>query len=215
MGSLVYPLSFPSVGHITTSRFGLRRKMAETESPFSGATQVHDYGYAKWVAQITLAPMKREHAAEWCAFLVNLRGRFGTFLMGDPDYYSPRGALGGSGSVLTASAPSGTTASITSNQIPFSYTGSLSGVDGLKSGDYISTGSGLTTRMYMVREDASISTGSGTANIEPYIKTFISNGSAIEYENPKALFRMDSDEAVWDTDQVSKYGFTFSCTEAY
>lgn len=212
MGSLVYPLSFPSVGHITTSRFGLRRKMSETESPFSGATQVHDYGYAKWVAQITLAPMKREHAAEWCAFLVNLRGRFGTFLMGDPDYYEARGTVGGSSTVLTNHL--GTSAGLTINEIKIAYTGSQ-GTFPLKAGDYISTGSGLTTRMYMVRQDATKSSGVITANIEPYVKTPISNGSIIEYQNPKALFRMDSDEAVWDTDHVSKYGFTFSCTEAY
>ena len=187
--------------------------MATVESPFGGSTQTHDYGYAKWVATITLAPMRREHAAEWCAFIVNLRGRFGTFLMGDPDYRQARGAFGGTGANLTQYL--GVGAQITENEIDYQYTGILSGVYGLKAGDYISTGSGLTTRMYMVRQDSYASTGFGTMFIEPYVKTSISNGSAIEYDNPKCLFRMDSDEAVWDTDHVSKYGFTFSCTEAF
>ena len=161
-----------------------------------------------------MAPMKRSDAAVWCAFLVNLRGRFGTFLMGDPDYYGSLGNIGNLNISLTQSDSNGVTASITENQIDFqSSTGSWTSF--FKAGDYVSTGSGLTRRMYMVREDANATNGDGTLNIEPYVKTFISANATIDYQTPTALFRMDSDEAIWDTDHVSKYGFTFSCTEAY
>lgn len=215
MGSVVYPLSLPTVGHIKSSSFGMRRKMAHTESPFSGATQSHDYGFAKWTATITLAPMKRADAAQWCAFMVALRGRFGTFLMGDPDYTGAQGSVSSLPISVQQSQTAGIAASITENRIYFQSTATSNYTDFFKAGDYISVGSGLTRRMYMVRADAPATAGDGTAYIEPFIKTFIAYYTQLDYTTPTALFRMDSDEAIWDTDHVSKYGFTFSCTEAY
>ena len=63
------------------------------------------------------------------------------------------------------------------------------------------------------------SNGSGEANvkIEPALRQgieTISDDATVLYTNTKTLFRLDSNETGWDTDQVSKYGISLSATEA-
>ena len=83
-----------------------------------------------------------------------------------------------------------------------------------KSGDYI----GINSYMYLITEDAS-SNGSGEANvkIEPALRSPIepiNDNTQISYgSSAQTLWRMDANDFGWDTDRVSLYGFSFSCTE--
>ena len=53
-----------------------------------------------------------------------------------------------------------------------------------------------------------------TAKIEPAVKATVGTGQQITYNSPKGLFRMDTDDLGWQTNEVSVYGISFSCTEA-
>lgn len=205
-----YPLALPTNIGIKSSRFSLEKRSAVNISPFSGSSQVYDYGFSLWKVSITLPPMKREKAAEWCAFFINLRGRFGTFLIGDPDASNPQGGAKDLSSTMSATAA--VTAGLNVNDIPFD---GLTGTgNAFKAGDYISVGTGSNTRLYMVREDIAMTSGAGTLVVEPSVRVNIADNDVITYKSCKGVFRMDSDELGWDTDHVSKYGITFSATEA-
>jgi hypothetical protein len=206
--ALTYPLTYPSEPGFTALRFGIRRRAAVTESPFTGDEHVYENDYAKWFAEVSLPPMKRDKAAAWCAFLVGLRGRKGTFYLGDVDAGSLRGA-GFSGNATLSS-----NASLGADSVSFSRTGS-DGVVVFKAGDYFSLGTGTSKELHMVVEDAAISSNVVTAKIEPPLLAAHSSGALADVTNPEAVFRLDSnDMASWDTDHVSKFGLSFTATEA-
>lgn len=203
----VYPLDLPSTG-IVKSDWKLKRAVAVSESPFTGAQQVHQYDYALWQAVITLPPMKRDQAAEWQALFMRLHGRAGTFLLGDPDAKLPRGTITGSASVRGDY-------SVGAHEIEI-QTQVLGGSDVFKIGDYIQINEGGSAKLHMIVSTNGMTDGNGaiTVDIEPTLKTTVQAGTAVIYDNPKGLFRMDVSTLGWDADHVSRYGFSFSCTEA-
>ena len=80
-----YPLTLPTVTGIKTQNWGMERVVAVTESPFTNQEQVFEHEGAQWKATFTLPPMKKDKAAVWLGFLMSLRGRRGTFKIGDQD----------------------------------------------------------------------------------------------------------------------------------
>ena len=42
----------------------------------------------------------------------------------------------------------------------------------------------------------------------------INDDTLVVYLNTTTIMRLDSNEFNWDTDQVSKYGISFACSEA-
>ena len=202
-----YPLSLPTTPDFTKAKWGLNRRVGVSESPFTGAQQTYEYSYALWSATLSLPPMKRTQAAEWEAFLLKLRGRRGTFLLGNPDAKTPRGSVTGSITLYTAASVGDDSLVIQSNQ------NSTVGI--FKAGDYLQLGGSGTAKLYAVVDDAS-SNASGvvTVNIEPALKVAASSGAAVTYTNPKGVFRMQTSELGWDTDEVSTYGISFACLEA-
>lgn len=203
-----YPLSLPASPGFVQSSFSLKRAVAVATSPFTGQSQSYEYPMAIWTAQVSLPPMKRATAAEWQAFLLKLHGRRGTFLLGDPDAKLPRGAISLSATpTLNAAATAG------------DYTVDIAGVGNsivaFKAGDYIQLGSSSSSRLYMIVADAT-SNGSGvvTVTIEPSIRVTVSSGAAVVFQSPACSMRLDANDIGWDADNVSKYGISFSCTEA-
>lgn len=57
---------------------------AMSESPFTYSQQVFKHPGERWRASVSVAPSKKEFSEPWVAFLMSLRGRSGTFLLGDP-----------------------------------------------------------------------------------------------------------------------------------
>ena len=207
MAAPSYPLTIPSSPYYSKSTWSLQRKTAISLSPFSGAQQVFQYDYALWSATLTLPPMKRSDAANWQAFILKLHGRVGTFLIGDPDARTPRGTISGAVTLGSNAAVGDYTISLATSQ--------TSQVNVFRAGDYIQLGSGATSKLYMIVDDANTN-GSGDVdvNIEPPIKTAGTSGNTVVYNNPKGLFRMVSPEIDWDADDVGKYGITFAIMEA-
>ena len=149
--------------------------------------------------------MLKVNAAPIIAFLIQLRGRRGTFALGDQDRKTIQGTATGTVRVNGASQ--------TGNQVALDgFTASRANV--FKAGDYIQ----IISYLYMVTEDVSAnSSGEANVKIEPALRQgieTISDDATVVYSNTKTLFRLDSNETGWDTDQVSKYGISLSATEA-
>lgn len=82
--SLTYPLAFPSTIEIQAFSLRFRKSVAMSESPFSYAQQVHDFGGARWEAEVTIPPLSQSDAQIFQAFLIGLEGSKGTFTMDHP-----------------------------------------------------------------------------------------------------------------------------------
>ena len=200
-----YPLTLPTATGIKTQNWKLERVVAVTESPFTNQQQVFEHDGAQWSATMTLPPMKKDNASVWLAFFLSLRGRRGTFKLGDQDKKTIQGTA--TGTILVNGA------SQTGNQVALDgFANSTNNV--FKAGDYIQIGSFL----YMVTEDVnSNSSGEANVKIEPSLRQgieTIADDATVTYSNTTTLFRLDSNETGWDTDQVSKYGISLSATEA-
>lgn len=207
MAAPTYPLAHPTDVGFTKSKFSIARAVAVAESPFTGAQQVHEYDRATWKATVTLPPMKRDVAAKWLAFFMKLHGRKGTFLLGDPDCKTAQGNITGS---VTLGADIGIgdydiSLATTANNI----------TDAFKAGDYIQIDTGGSSKLHMIVEDADTNgTGEATVTVEPPIKVARNLGTTVTYAGAQGLFRMDVSELGWDADFMSRFGITFSCSEA-
>lgn len=205
--AVTYPLTFPSVS-VKDSSFRLIRSTALSTSPFSFAQQAYFWGGEMWQGEVTFKPVRGDEEAAIRAFMAKLRGKFGTFLYGDPDFL----ALGVQG---------------TNNGTPLikgaGQTGNELETDGwtpnetvLKAGDYVQTGTGLQSRLYLVVDDV-LSDGSGNAtiNIEPALRSSPVDNSALVTTGAKGLFRLATNEVEWSSNYANiKGGLTIAFQEA-
>jgi len=207
MAEPTYPLSLPtSPSNFVTSEWRIIRTVAYTESPFTYAQQVAKYTGSVWQTTVTLPPMNRADAGAWQSFFMQLNGRFGTFLLGDPD-----------GKTIQGSAT--TVISVNGDHSIGAYDVIVDGADAsttiFKKGDYVQFGSGSSSKLHMIVADiTSDSSGNATLQIEPSLKTALTDDDVVTYSNTKAVMRMDSNELGWNANNVSLYGITYSCTEA-
>lgn len=191
-------ITMPTTPAFRSSNWGIKRAVAVSESPFTGSANVQEYGMAKWYATLSLPPMKREQAVEWQAFFLKCHGRNNIFLLGDPDAKTQRGTT-------NVSTTSGTGA-IGDTSINMTLTAGGT----LKVGDYIQFSTGTASRLHMV---TTLRTGSGAVAFEPPLKVAVASSQAVVRSGAKGVFRMDSNELTWSSDEISTYGVTFSCSE--
>jgi hypothetical protein len=202
-----YPLAFPSVS-VRAARFQLTRSVGKTVSPFTFAEQVILNQGERWEGEVSFVPVRQEDAGLIKSFLANLRGSYGTFLYGDPDYLA-QGPLGdASGSPLVDGA-SQTGQTLDVKSAPINTTGWL------KAGDYFQLGTGASARLYMLTADADTD-GSGNVTLEfwPNLRTSPSDSQAIIVTGAKGAFRASGNAAAWDISESNIYGFRFPFEEA-
>jgi len=203
---VTYPLSLPDSNSIRGIELRAVNAVAYSRSPFTFAGQAHAYSGQMWTADITLKPMRRSDAEQWIAWLISLRGQFGTFLLNDPLGCTPRGSAGGT-PLVNGSA----------------QTGNLINIDGctasqtgwLKAGDYVQFGSGSSASLHKVLEDVNTD-GSGETTLEiwPSVRTAPADNSTVVTSSAKGLFRLSSNEQAWSVNEASIYGITFGAMEA-
>jgi hypothetical protein len=194
-------ITMPSSPGFVSSDWGIRRTVAVSESPFTGAQQVETYPKAQWYATLSLPPMKRSQAAEWQAFFMLCEGRKNTFLLGDPDAKTVTGGSAPQSIALAAGASIGAT----------SVNLTIGSGKKLNKGSYIQFFTGSSSRLHMVVDN---NTGNGTVTIQPPLKDAVTTSTAVDFTAAQGVFRMDSNEMTWQADQLSRYGITFSCSEA-
>ena len=204
-----YPLALPTHTCIARVRLIARDVVGVSTSPFNFTQQVYRHQGQRWEADISLPPMQRADAEQWAAFLLRLRGAYGTFLLGDPNGSTPRGSASATPGTPLVNGASQTGDELDIDGLPVSATGYL------KAGDYIQLGSGSTATLHKVLEDVnSDGSGEATLNLWPKVRTAPSDDAAVTVSNAKGNFRLASNETTWDIDQASIYGITFGAVEA-
>jgi hypothetical protein len=175
-------------------------------SPFTYQQQAVAHAGQRWEVDVTLPAMNRADAEQWVAFLVSLRGQFGTFTLGDPVGASPRGSAGGTPLVNGASQIGGT---LNIDGCTASQTGWL------KAGDYIQLGTAGSATLHKVLADAD-SNGSGQVALDiwPYIRTAPSDNATVVVTNTVGRFRLADNEQNWSIRETALYGITFGGIEA-
>lgn len=203
--TITYPLTFPTVIRPADTKWSMPNADGMAQSPFSFTQQVYLFPGAMWSVDVTMPAMRRAKAEQFIAFMASLRGRYGTFLLGDYDGRTPRGIATGTPLVKGASQ-------VGISLITDGWTASKTGI--LLAGDYIQLGSGLTTRMYKNLTDAnSDGTGTATLDIWPPLRGSPADNAAIATLNCMTVMRLATVPG-WDSNQVSTYGVTFSAFES-
>ncbi len=191
--AISYPVNTPTNIGIANITLMAENAVAISQSPFTFQQQVVAHPGQRWAASISLPPMKRQDAESWVAFLLSLYGQVGTFLLSDPNCPAPRGTA--TSATLTGTAGS-TSPTIT-------MTGTL------LAGDYISLGSGASTRLHKVVQDRS---GTGTIEIWPALRESVT-GASVDLTEAKGRFRLKDNITQWSINEISSYGITFDCVE--
>ena len=203
--AITYPLTSPT--HVKPSNITFRavNTVGLSMSPFTYQQQSVAHAGQRWECDVTLPAMSRADAEQWVAFLVSLRGRFGTFTLGDPVGASPRGSAGGTPLVNGASQ---TGATLNIDGCTASQTGWL------KAGDYIQLGTAGSATLHKVLADAD-SNGSGEVSLDiwPYIRTAPADNASVTLTNTVGRFRLASNEQNWNINEASIFGITFGGME--
>lgn len=176
------------------------------ESPFTLTQQTQQHQGQRWEADIELPPMKRADAEAWVAFLLKLKGRWGTFLLRDSVSGTPRGSWAGSPLVKGAHA---------ANANAVTIDGLTAGVGTVSEGDWIQFGSGTSTRLHKSLTTATAN-GSGevTLDIWPNLRESLADNAAIVTSNAVGTFRLASNMRSWSVELAQVYGMRFSAVEA-
>jgi hypothetical protein len=91
-----YPITLPSAPGFSRASFRMQNTVGATTSPFTRQQQVHAHQGEGWAVDLTLPPLRNPaRVGQWQAALASLRGMYGTFLLGDPDFTTPRGVATG------------------------------------------------------------------------------------------------------------------------
>jgi len=192
--ALTYPLNQPTTIGIESIELRAVNAVAVSQSPFTYKQQVISHGGQKWEASVSIPSVRRDLAAEWKAMLVGLKGQTGTFLLGDPDYATPRGDV----SSCTLSGAVG------DETVTVVMTGTL------KAGDYIQLGSGSAAKLHQVLADK---TGNGSLEIWPALR-FDYTSAVVVFNSPKGVFRLATNVTSWSINNASAYGISFEAVEA-
>lgn len=204
--TISFPLSLPTVGGIRSASIMMMDVVGAGESPYTLTQEIFEHAGKRWAMNVQVVPNRRDIAEQWVAFLATLRGRRGTFLMGDPIGRTPRGIATGTPLVKGASQTGDTL-------LTDGWTNSTTGI--LLAGDWIQLGTGATSRLHKVLQDAN-SDGSGNATLElwPGPRTAPADNEAIVISNTVGLWRLASNTRSYDIGLAQVIGLGFDCVEA-
>jgi hypothetical protein len=203
--AITYPRTLP--GHTGIRGITLRAVSvtAVAESVFTLRQQILKHTGERWEAEVTLPSMGRADAEPWVAWLLSMRGREGTFLLGDPLAVTPLGSAGGT-PLVNGANQTGTNISIkgcTANQDNW-----------LKAGDYIQLGSVSSSSLHKVLTNTdSDSSGIALPDIWPAITTAPGANSTVVTSNARGVFRLASSSQDWSISEISQYGIVFPAVQ--
>ncbi len=201
--TISYPLTMPTAPGPKRVEFQAVNSIGIVRSPYTYRRQVQNFKAGAWGAVITLPELEQDTAAEWTAFLVALRGGYGTFYLGDPMRKTPRGTALGAPLVKGA------------NQL-----GTVLEIDGaapsitnwLRKDDKIQ----VANRMHMVLNDAD-SDGSGNVTLDIWPEILISppDNDPITTNEPKGVFCLAQNLVpICSADESKTYEVSFTAVEA-
>jgi len=194
--AISYPLTLPTSPGNRSIQWMPRSIVSMTQSIETGQQQVQPRVGQWWEPTIELPPMLDADAGVWCATFLALNGREGTFYLGDSVRKAPRGNISG-----TVTVGSGAVANTTT--LPLS-----GGSGAFAVGDWLQVGTGSSSRLHRV-----IKVNSGSVDVFPRLRSAYANGTAITYNNPVGVFRLQEMPGwAYDERKVAQ-GLTFSALE--
>ena len=229
--AITYPLTAPTAA-IGPENITLRLVTADaiSGSPFTFKQQVINLGGSRWEITVSVPPVNRDTAEQWIAFLLSLKGRQGTFLLGDPMAATSMGAYS-----LPISTYSTLQLNFSAQTYGFTYYNLIPRIDGsgqvgdtinvkgllisnaevFKPGDYIQIGLGSSATLHKVlTTTASDADGKASIDIAPALRSASVDNTTIVVSYPRGVFRLKSNETEWSIDKASKYGISFDAVEA-
>lgn len=196
--AISYPLSLPSNIGMASIELRANNVVAVSQSPFTLKHTVHAYDGQAWEADITLPPMNRDDAEAWIAFLMSLKGRYGTFLLYDPAARSIRGTA--------------TSATITGSAGDDTVDCTVATGKTLKAGDYIQLGTGSDATLHKVLVDYTGTGSNADLEIWPKLRKNRSSVSAT-LTDASGVFRLSDNITAWSVNDASFYGISFGAME--
>jgi len=205
--TITFPRSIPSEMVIEKASLEVVSVVGVSTSPFTGYQQVQEHQGQWWEGSVMVSPSERAEAAAISAWLTSLRGRSKTFLFGDPLAATPRGTASSSPGTPVVAGASQTGNLLNGSGAPFNQTGYL------KAGDYIQLGSGSSSLLHMVLEDAdTTAAGLFTLTLWPDLRGSPADTAAIVVSDAKGVFRLRDNRQSWDIQSII-YGFSFDFRE--
>ena len=207
--AIVYPLTTPTTIGIEQIELRANNVVAVSESPFTFVQQTVVHQGQRWEASISIPPVRKDLAEEWVAFLLSLKGRRGTFYLGDPNMATPRGTVLAATSVTlgSATAVGDDTVDLTKGTGPAK-------TNFLRAGDYIQIGTGSDRTLHKVLTDTNLdSNGDATVDIWPHMRSVVSSGTSVVHQSPTGVFRLASNVSSWSINNASAYGISFDAVE--
>lgn len=206
--ALSYPLSLPATNQFNTVTWITKNVVGMATSPFSLVAQVQKHTGERWQVRAALIVLKRAEAEKWAAFITACEGSYRSFLMEDPVANVAQGSASVTPGtpVVHGALQTGSTLTIRG--------GPASATNYLKAGDLIQLGSGATTRMHKILQDASTD-GSGNVTLEiwPSLRESPSDGATVVVDGAKCLMRMGSSELEWGVGLAQVYRIDFEAME--
>ena len=173
--------------------------VAEARSPFTGTSQIQDWGASWWEYQIEMAVSQGAKARRLSAFFTALGGLRGRFLFPDP-------------SVEVAVAAGNPY--VTEAQVAGASTLKTAGWGlGLRAGDFFQLGSDAATRLYQVTADIVPLGSEAVINFVPPLRASVPVGALLGLDAPSVLLRLTTPvpSVIGRADQ---HRFTISAREA-
>lgn len=203
--AISFPVNLPSTSGPNSFVIRLSDVIGLQPSPVTFGQTLYDWGGDMLEADISVPPMKRADAEAWVAFLWKLRGRLGTFLMGDPANSSPRGTWAGSAQVNGAQVAGLRTLPL--KNLTAGATG--------KEGDWLQLGTGATAELHKLLADFTADgSGLASAEIAPRTRRSLLDSATVVTSGAKGLWRLASNTREYSIGLARMYGLRFSAIEA-
>jgi hypothetical protein len=173
--------------------------VAEARSPFTGTSQIQDWGASWWEYQIEMAVSQGAKARRLSAFFAALGGLRGRFLFPDPSIEMP----------VAAGNPY-----VTETQVAGASTLKTAGWGlGLRAGDFFQLGSDATTRLYQVTADTVPVGSEAVINFVPPLRASVPAGALLGLSAPSVLLRLTAPVPTV-IGRADQHRFTLSAREA-
>ena len=177
----------------------LATSVAEARSPFTGTSQIQDWGASWWEYQIDMAVTQGAKARQLSAFFTSLGGLRGQFLFPDPSIEVP---IAAGNPYVTEAQVAGASALLTAGW----------GL-GLRVGDFFQLGADTTTRLYQLTEDVTPVGSEATLAFVPPLRAAAQVGTPIGLDAPSVLLRLTAPVPTV-IGRADQHRFTLSAREA-
>lgn len=172
----------------------------------TGAQQSRVLAPPRWTCTLSSALVLSDaEAAQWSAFVLQLRGKVNQLALHHLTRPTPRGTMAGSPVLASAVAIGATSLAITTT----------AGAT-VKQGDWLGLGSGATRQLFQAMADATANgAGAITVTVEPPSRYAQTLGSAVVWDKPTALFRRVDSDMDWASNAWAQGNFTVNLVESW